>query len=133
VGAFGANGSFHFGGDGALAKSSRPIAVFVGPDRRTAELGWCWLVGLMVVAAPFCEEFIFRGLIHRGLRRSFGVWPAVLASAAIFAVVHQPLSVIPVFGLGVATAICFERSGLLVAPIVVHMVYNAIILSVGGG
>jgi hypothetical protein len=99
----------------------------------TAELGWWWLAGLTVVAAPFCEEFIFRGLIHRGLRRSFGVWPAVLASAAIFAVVHQPLSVIPVFGLGMATAICFERSGLLVAPIIAHMVYNAIILSVSGG
>ena len=45
-----------------------------------------------VIAAPLFEEFIFRGLIFGGLRRSFGVWPATLASAAVFAIMHPALS-----------------------------------------
>ena len=72
------------------------------------------------------EEFIFRGLIFGGLRRSFGVWPATLASAAIFAIVHPPFSIIPVFILGVCAALVYERSRSLLAPMLVHAVYNAL-------
>jgi hypothetical protein len=49
----------------------------------------------------------------------------VLASAAIFALVHPAPSVIPVFGLGIATALVYERTGFLFGPMVVHAVYNA--------
>ena len=87
-----------------------------------------WLYGLAVIAAPLCEEFIFRGLIYRGLRRSLHPAMAMLASAALFALVHPAVSVIPVFGLGLATAFCFERTGLLLAPILVHMTYNACVI-----
>ena len=59
---------------------------------RTSSSG-CGSCRWRVVAAPVFEEFIFRGLIFGGLRRSFGVWPATLASAAVFAIVHPPLAV----------------------------------------
>ena len=52
-----------------------------------------WLAAIAIIAAPIFEEFIFRGLIFGGLRRSFGFIPAALASAAIFAIVHPPPSV----------------------------------------
>jgi hypothetical protein len=60
---------------------------------------------LAIRAAPQFEEFIFRGLIFGGLRRTMGVAASVTASAAIFAIVHPPVSVIPVFGLGLAAAL----------------------------
>ncbi|MBU0755099.1 MAG: CPBP family intramembrane metalloprotease, partial [Planctomycetes bacterium] len=82
---------------------------------------------LAVLLAPFCEEYIFRGLIFRGMRRSIGLWPAALGSAALFAFVHPPISIIPVFVLGTLTAIAFERTRLLLTPIIVHAVYNAAI------
>jgi membrane protease YdiL (CAAX protease family) len=88
-----------------------------------------WLAALAVVAAPIFEEFIFRGLIFGGLRRSLGFVPAAVASAAIFAIVHPPASVIPVFGLGLCTAFAYERSRMLAAPMVVHAVYNAAVLA----
>jgi ABC-2 type transport system permease protein len=75
---------------------------------------------LAVVAAPLCEEFIFRGLIYGGLRRSMSAPPAMLMSAAIFAVVHPPLSMLPVFVLGLCTAWTYERSKTLLAPMLVH-------------
>jgi ABC-2 type transport system permease protein len=87
-----------------------------------------WTFLLAVAAAPLFEEFIFRGLVFQGLRRGLGPFRAVLASAALFALVHPPFSVIPVFGLGVAAALSFQRSKFLLAPIITHATYNACVL-----
>lgn len=87
-----------------------------------------WLITLSVFAAPIFEEFIFRGLIFGGLRRTVGLLPAVVASAAIFAVVHPPLSILPVFALGVCAALAYDRAKTLLAPVVVHAIYNGAIL-----
>jgi ABC-2 type transport system permease protein len=84
-----------------------------------------WICILAIVAAPLFEEFLFRGLVFQGLRRTAGPALAVLASAALFALVHPPIAVVPVFGLGIAAAISFQKSGFLLAPIVTHAVYNA--------
>ena len=84
---------------------------------------------MIIVAAPVFEEFIFRGLIFGGLRRSNGLLFAAIASAAIFAIVHPPVSVIPVFVLGLCTALAYERTRMLAAPIVVHAVYNGAIMA----
>ncbi len=88
-----------------------------------------WLLLLAVLAAPLFEEFLFRGLLYQGLRRSFRPGFAVVASAALFAIVHPPVSALPVFVLGLATALAFERTRLLLAPMVAHAVYNAVVLS----
>jgi membrane protease YdiL (CAAX protease family) len=96
--------------------------VVVGVEDRLDEL---WIAILAVVAAPLFEEFIFRGLIFGGLRRTLGLTASLLASAAIFAIVHPPFSVIPVFGLGIAAALVYERTRMLIGPIAVHAVYNA--------
>ncbi len=94
------------------------------------EVALPWLLLLAVVAAPLCEEFIFRGLIFGGLRRSQGLWPSMLMSAAVFAIVHPPVSMVPVFVLGMATAFAYERTKSLLAPVLVHAVYNAVLLTV---
>jgi ABC-2 type transport system permease protein len=87
-----------------------------------------WLAAPAIAAAPVFEEFIFRGLVFGGLRRSFGPAAATLASAAIFAIVHPPMSVIPVFFMAVCAALIYERTRLLAAPMTVHAVYNAAVL-----
>ena len=55
-----------------------------------------WICALVILAAPLFEEFLFRGLIFKGLQRSTGPALAVLASAALFALIHPPISVVPV-------------------------------------
>jgi membrane protease YdiL (CAAX protease family) len=87
-----------------------------------------WLGAVAILAAPVFEEFIFRGLLFGGLRRSFGPLAAVLASAAIFAIVHPPISMIPVFAMGVVAAFVYNRTRMLAAPIVVHAIYNAAVI-----
>jgi ABC-2 type transport system permease protein len=101
-----------------------PFGAAALPDRRTFFV----LAAIAVPAAPVFEEFIFRGLIFGGLRRSLGVVPATLASAAIFAIIHPPYAVIPVFVLGVCAAVVYERTRILAAPMLVHAIYNATVL-----
>jgi ABC-2 type transport system permease protein len=88
-----------------------------------------WIPLLVVIAAPIFEEFIFRGLIFGGLRRSLGALPAIAASAAVFAIVHPPLSMIPVFVLGVCAAVAYDRTKFLLAPMIAHGLYNAVVLA----
>lgn len=89
-----------------------------------------WIVVLAVVAAPLVEEFLFRGLILRGLRRTWGPGLSIVAGAALFAAVHPPAGFVPVFALGLAASIAFERSGWLLAPILCHALYNAAVFFV---
>ena len=51
-----------------------------------------------------------------------------LLSALIFAVVHPPLGALPVFVLALGTAWAYERSGLLLAPMLAHATYNALVI-----
>jgi ABC-2 type transport system permease protein len=91
--------------------------------------GVLWVALLAVIAAPIFEEFIFRGLIFSGLRRTLGLTASLIASAAIFALVHPPPAVIPVFGLGVAAALAYEATGVLLAPMLAHALYNAAMIA----
>jgi hypothetical protein len=88
-----------------------------------------WLFLLAVVAAPLCEEFIFRGLIFGGLRRSMGLLPSMLMSAALFAIMHPPVSMLPVFVLGLCTAYVYDKTRSLLAPVLVHALYNGAVLA----
>jgi hypothetical protein len=87
-----------------------------------------WICILAIIAGPVFEEFLFRGLIFQGLRRTTGPALGIFGSAALFAPVHPPISVIPVFGLGIAAAISFRKSGFLLAPVLTHAVYNTIVI-----
>jgi len=107
------------------------LSIFSEATREAIALkpqGGLWLLAVAVVAAPVFEEFIFRGLVFSGMRRSFGLLPSVLGSAAVFAIVHPMMSVVPVFLVGVVAALAFERSRGLWAPMLVHAAYNAVVV-----
>jgi ABC-2 type transport system permease protein len=81
-----------------------------------------------VVAAPLLEEILFRGVVFRGMERSFRPAVAIAASALVFAMVHPPGSFVSVFVGGVVMAILLRRSGWLLPSIVMHAVHNAIMV-----
>ncbi|MBY0557875.1 MAG: CPBP family intramembrane metalloprotease, partial [Burkholderiaceae bacterium] len=101
------------------------LAPMLGKGATITDTHRNWLLGLAVLAAPLCEEFLFRGLIFGGLRRSMAVLPSAVLSAAIFAIVHPPIAMLPVFILGLCTAWSYQRSKTLLAPMLVHALYNA--------
>ena len=60
--------------------------------RTAAAAGWLpmlWLWFAVVVATPIGEETLFRGFLFRGwLRTPRDVWPVIILSALLFALIH---------------------------------------------
>jgi membrane protease YdiL (CAAX protease family) len=79
-----------------------------------------------VVAAPFFEEVIFRGLLYATFRRRFGVVVSALASALIFAAAHGYgwVGLVSVLWSGVVWAWSYERTRSLVPGMLAHAAVN---------
>jgi membrane protease YdiL (CAAX protease family) len=85
--------------------------------------------GIMAVPfAPFAEEYLFRGLLYRALDREWGGWQAILGSAAFFAIYHPFLSWLPVGLLAVVSAVLFKKTGRLAPCVVLHLIYNLVVV-----
>jgi membrane protease YdiL (CAAX protease family) len=78
------------------------------------------------VAAPFFEEFLFRGFLLPSLTRYIPVWVAILASSLLFAAAHLSLSeILPLTALGIILGVVYTRSRNLLAPMLVHSLWNS--------
>ena len=85
-------------------------------------------IGTVCLIVPICEEIIVRGFIHRGLQKILGKGRrAVLTSALFFALLHPYPSMPPVYLLGIALAVLYDKSSSLTACIFFHIVYNVIV------
>ncbi len=87
------------------------------------------ILGLMaaaaVVVAPVCEEIVFRGYFYGVLKKFAGVWPAVVASAIVFAGAHGSLTaMLPLFIFGGVLVFVYEKTGSIWAPMAVHFCFN---------
>jgi membrane protease YdiL (CAAX protease family) len=91
-----------------------------------------------LVIAPVHEELFFRGVLFRGVRDRYGLWPGLVASGIGFALIHYIpgpwedavlLMGVMLFN-GMAIAWWYDRRGTIVAPLVAHMVFNVIGLSI---
>ncbi len=82
---------------------------------------------LACVIAPLFEESFFRGFLFQGLASSCGLlWGAVLSSA-VFAAVHQQVSVlIPFFALGLLLCWVFTKTRSIWTNIALHSTFNLI-------
>lgn len=92
----------------------------------------------VVLVGP-AEELLFRGGVQGTLRLAFGRWPAIVGASALFTAVHAPalvgqrllagtaaLAVVGVVSLVLGYA--FERTGSLVVPVLVHSLYDGLLL-----
>lgn len=78
------------------------------------------------VLAPIMEEFVFRGVILRGLlRRIRPVW-AVFWSSALFALAHMnPWQAVPAFVIGCLFGWLYYKSGSYWTVVLLHALNNA--------
>jgi membrane protease YdiL (CAAX protease family) len=98
---------------------------------------WHMAMGaLVVLATPIIEEVMYRGLLQRTIV-SVGIqrWPAIIITSVLFALMHidaaQPHAVIALFVLSLVFGWAYERTGRLLAPIVMHGLFNAGNLALG--
>ncbi len=100
-----------------------------------------FMIGIL---GPFCEEFVFRGIIYGSyayqdgmmqprtstvggnvLQRSAGVWP-ILLSAFTFGLMHMNFNqAVYAFAIGVFLAFLVEAAGSLWASVICHMFFNS--------
>jgi len=80
------------------------------------------------VAAPFFEEFLFRGFLLEGLRYTrIGVVGAILFTSASWAIIHMQygwFEIISIFFIGIILAIAQLKTKSLYVPIAMHMFMN---------
>ncbi len=91
-------------------------------NQRPPELG-ALLLGV-ALAAPFCEEFFFRGVVQRGLGHSFR---SLLITSALFSAFHvDPVGFLSRVELGLLFGFLFLRTGSIWPGIAAHFANNAL-------
>jgi membrane protease YdiL (CAAX protease family) len=82
---------------------------------------------LATVAAPFMEEFVYRGFLFNALARYAPVWVAASVSGVLFGLSHGSSSAfVPLAASGVVLAYVYQRSGSLTASMLTHALFNLI-------
>ena len=87
------------------------------------------ILGLMafaaVIAAPICEEIVFRGYLYSATKKFAGPWAAGICSALVFAAAHGSLAaLLPLFVFGCVLVFIYQKTGSLWAPVAVHCCFN---------
>lgn len=105
--------------------TSDPGLLFTISEGTTAHI--VLMVVIAVLAAPFIEEPLFRGLLVESLR-SRGRWSAILAGAITFSLWHlRPESIQYYIVMGVIFGLIYWRLG-LAGSISAHLLFNGVLV-----
>ncbi len=80
-------------------------------------------IGILI---PIAEELFFRGVVFGWLRSRFNFWPANIASALAFGMIHlQSVEIsLGLMAAGLVLGWLYERSGSVVTSILAHQAFN---------
>jgi ABC-2 type transport system permease protein len=107
-----------------------------GPLARAVQSGgWQHVVwAFIALLAPPVEEFLFRGVLWSGLRRSLGALFAGTAVTVLFIGSHATEALgywpawVAISAVGTVTLLLRVRSGSLAPPVALHAAYNAVLV-----
>jgi uncharacterized protein len=103
---------------------SNPLLQLALESRDSIALGIFFCTA--AIAAPFFEELLFRGFLLPSLTRYLPVWASILASSLLFAIAHLSLSeILPLTALGIVLGVVYTRSRNLLAPMLLHSLWNS--------
>ena len=87
-----------------------------------------WAVLMTVVAAPILEEIFFRGLVLGTLAQRWGARWAVLASAALFGLIHAPIlpQMVNAFMMALVMGYIYVATRSLIPVIIIHAINNGL-------
>jgi membrane protease YdiL (CAAX protease family) len=85
------------------------------------------IVAGITIAAPFCEEFVFRGIIQKGLAARFSQRTAILATALLFSAFHlDPVGFVSRVELGILFGVLYQRSASIWPGAMAHAANNLV-------
>jgi membrane protease YdiL (CAAX protease family) len=80
----------------------------------------------LAIAAPFFEEYLFRGFLLPSLAKFLPVWGAIALSGFFFALAHLNLAdIIPLTTLGIVMGFVYWRSKNLLSSMLLHCLWNS--------
>lgn len=85
-----------------------------------------------VVLAPLSEEVFFRGILQTTFRRYTNrPWVSIACASVLFGAVHAAfLQDVPaLIVLGIVLGYNYERTGRLIAPILIHAIFNGVMIA----
>jgi membrane protease YdiL (CAAX protease family) len=86
-----------------------------------------FVVIFAALIVPIFEELLFRGFFQTSLRSlSDSPWVAIVFTSIFFAILHPPSHIPALFMLSVGLGYAYERSGSLLRPILMHILFNGL-------
>ena len=79
------------------------------------------------ILTPILEELLFRGFILGMLLKCYNEKVAILISAIIFAIVHEPVAIGMAFGGGLIYGWLRVRTGSIVPSTLTHIFWNSFV------
>lgn len=85
-------------------------------------------VVMAAIIVPIFEEMLFRGFLQSTLRSVSTPWTAIVFTSVFFALIHWPnyTHMPSLFFLSCGFGYAYERSGSLLRPILMHILFNGI-------
>ncbi|XP_058079102.1 uncharacterized protein LOC131227333 isoform X2 [Magnolia sinica] len=84
-----------------------------------------FLLGILGVLAPVCEETIYRGFLMTSLTKWLPMPASVVVSSAVFTLAHQsPGKFLEIFIFGMVLGLVYAKTRNLLTPITMHACWN---------
>lgn len=98
------------------------------------DVWWFATLAGVVIGAPFVEELIFRVFLQGALLKiTKSPWISILVTSILFALMHRmgetPVpwhALLPIFAVGIACGVAYERTKRVGVPITIHACFNAL-------
>ncbi len=116
-----------------IAPLVQPAVEFLKQSAEQLSLLYLALI-CIVILAPIIEEFFFRGVLQTYLKKNLGRKAAIICTSLLFAFMHVNLLrgvgnlpiIVSLFVFACYLGFLYEKQKSLLAPIVLHMTFNAI-------
>lgn len=109
-----------------LMQYAEPVDPVATWDSVFSPQGLVRMVLLSWIIGPVIEELVFRGFLYHAWERQWGWFPSLLLTSACFGIAH-PTHMASAF-MGSVIYICImRRTGTIVAPILLHVLFNVLV------
>ena len=113
----------------SLAVFLNMIIFLIYPQKSTVTLSMPLAIISSGIVGPIYEEVLFRYLLYNRLKNKYSIKKSLLITATIFALIHlQPIKIIYAFLLGIIINIFYEKNKNILAPILIHISANTIVI-----
>lgn len=91
-----------------------------------------WQIALVTLLPGIFEEWVFRGVMFKGLRNDMGKWGTIVLTSVAFAVMHLSLErFIPTFTIGLLLGYIMWESRSLWLCMIFHYLYDFVLFNLG--